>query len=89
MATPKKLKEYPLYYRALFIEALSIPVAIRCTCRSEAVAYRGRLYAFQSAIRNDLDFDPVLSLIEPVIMLRIDANRLMITSKEKLNDTNR
>ena len=83
MATPKNVKEYPRYYKKLFIQALAEPVQIRCTCNAEAVAYRGRLYAFQNAIRNDLDFDPVLSLIEPVIMLKIDVNYLIIQSKEK------
>lgn len=65
-----------------------MPVEVQCTCRPEAVAYRGRLYAFQKAIRQDLDYDRLLSLIEPVIVLKVDVNRLVIMSKEKLNETN-
>lgn len=89
MATQKKLKEYPAYFRELFIEALIRPVELCCSDRSEAIAYRGRLYAFQNAIREDLDYDPVLSIIEPVVVLKVDTNTLTITAKEKTNGKKR
>jgi hypothetical protein len=60
---------------------------VLCKTNSEAVAYRGRLYAFQNAIRDDLDYDPILSIIEPVVVLKVDINTLIIVTKEKLHES--
>lgn len=68
--------------------ALGTPVILKCNSAQQAEAYRGRLYAFRRAIRNEPSFDLELTLVEPVMKLSLDGHNLIIDNKEPLDAEN-
>ncbi len=88
MATPRALNDYPETFRKLFFKALHEPVIVACLNHDAAQAYRGRLYAFRTAVMEEMERDPELALIAPQITMTVDTRNLIISYKEPQHATN-
>ena len=86
MPTPRLLSEYPGEYSQLFLRAARERVRIDCADGNEARRLRARLYTYRSAIYDSPFELPKVTLLAPLVRLRIDGRALVLEPIEPLNN---
>ena len=72
MSSVRPMNRYPEELLQLFARAFAEgSTSIACTTREQAEAFRSRLYALRTALIDEPEFNPRLTLLAPLLSFRI------------------
>lgn len=73
MPSLRPVERYPAEYSALFLKACKEEVRVECASEEEARNFRARLYTFRSALFARPDHAPRVTLIAPLVKIRLEG----------------